>query len=277
MKIQETGSDLVSCFNGKKDFIMIKALFFDMDGTLVAYPPGEIPLSARKALEKLREQGILICAATGRHRVEMDNLPFLKTLSFDAVAALNGQYCYTENQDLFINTLAPQDVATYFSQFDAPCIVSEKRKMYINRLHEGFRQAVASFATDLPPLGSMANIEEREILQLQVFCDEQQAKEIDAGLASAKTTRWSPEFVDLIPKTGGKTKGIEAILQHFNISWDEVMAFGDGENDLAMLETAAIGVAMGNAANSLKENADYITAAASEDGVALALEHFFKL
>lgn len=253
---------------------MIKAVFFDMDGTLVAYPPGEIPLSAQKAIARLREAGILICAATGRHRLEMETSEFLGAVSFDAVASLNGQYVYAGEQDLLANTLSPQDLETYFSRYNAPCIVSEKRRMYINYHTDDFEQAQKGIASVLPPQGELTDIAQREILQLQVYCDEDVAQDLNRDLQSVKTVRWSQDFVDLIPQSGGKTKGIEAILKHFALDWSEVMAFGDGENDLAMLSAAQIAVAMGDADANVQAVADYVTAPATQDGIAAALERF---
>ena len=73
---------------------MIKALFFDMDGTLVAYYPdghGEIPMTSRKLLDELRKKGVMIFAATGRGRSEMETSPLFADMPFDAVLAMNGQ------------------------------------------------------------------------------------------------------------------------------------------------------------------------------------------
>ena len=89
-----------------------------------------------------------------------------------------------------------------------------------------------------------------------------------------KTTRWHPHFLDVIPPTGGKDRGLDAILDHFGIPLEESMAFGDGENDLSMLVHAGIGVAMGTASDMVKAQADYAAPSVDEDGVARALEHF---
>lgn len=256
---------------------MIKALFFDMDNTLVIYPRGEIPTSACNAIDSLRKQGVLICAATGRHRVEMENIDFLQSVAFDAVAALNGQYCYCGDRDLFVNALCPQDIETYFSRYNYPCIVSEKHRTYINYHTDAFAAAEQGIASSLPPVGDMENIADREILQLQVYCNQAQAQALSKDLPGSKTVRWNPDFVDLISLGGDKTKGIEAILKHFNITWAEVMAFGDGQNDIEMLKAAAIGVAMGNAEDEVKARADYVTAPANENGVALALDIYKKV
>lgn len=72
----------------------------------------------------------------------------------------------------------------------------------------------------------------------------------------------------------GATKG-EAILRlagHLGLCREQTMGFGDGENDMTMIRTAGIGVAMGNAVEALKAEADYVTVTNDEDGVADAIE-----
>ena len=78
----------------------------------------------------------------------------------------------------------------------------------------------------------------------------------------------------MIPKDGGKVAGIRQILQHVHISREEIMAFGDGDNDKDMLRYAGIGVAMGNADASVKQQADHVTADVDQDGVAKALTFY---
>ena len=64
------------------------------------------------------------------------------------------------------------------------------------------------------------------------------------------------------------------ILEYFGISRDECMAFGDGGNDIPMLEYAGVGVAMGNAKEDVQAKADFITKSVDDDGVAYALRHY---
>ena len=80
----------------------------------------------------------------------------------------------------------------------------------------------------------------------------------------------------LLPSAKGNTKqkGIDEIIRHFGIRLEETMAFGDGGNDVSMLRHAAIGVAMGNAVDEVKEHANYITTSVDENGIANALKHF---
>lgn len=68
--------------------------------------------------------------------------------------------------------------------------------------------------------------------------------------------------------------GIESILKYYGIKREEIMAFGDGENDIEMLQYAKIGIAMGNADNDVKKAADYITDHIDEDGIYKALQYY---
>lgn len=256
---------------------MIKAVFFDMDGTLVSYPEGKIPVSAVAAIDCLRHQDILICAATGRCRVEMDSLDFLGAVDYDAVAAMNGQYCYTRREDIFANAIEKEDLAAFLAlqnEIAVPGIFVEKLRQYINFATADFRAAMREIATELPEVGSMEGLSERDIFQIVPYCDEAAVTKIEERMVHSKAVRWSPAFVDVIPKSGGKVAGIEAILSYFHISWENVMAFGDGENDMDMLRAAKIGVAMGNAPGVVQAAADYVTDDAGKDGIAKALRHF---
>ncbi len=80
--------------------------------------------------------------------------------------------------------------------------------------------------------------------------------------------------MDVIAKGGSKVRGIRQMLSHYHLTENEIMAFGDGENDMEMISCAGTGVAMGNAGEALKKNADYLTGPADQDGVWDACCHF---
>ena len=71
-----------------------------------------------------------------------------------------------------------------------------------------------------------------------------------------------------------KQLGIDKILEHFGLPLETSMSFGDAGNDIPMIKHAAIGVAMGNASDQVKEIADYVTDTVDDDGVYKALKHF---
>lgn len=86
--------------------------------------------------------------------------------------------------------------------------------------------------------------------------------------------RSEPYFLELVPKGIDKGKSLEELLRKLEITREELMAVGDGFNDLPMIKFAGMGVAMSNAQDVLKENADFITLSNEEDGVAYAVEKF---
>lgn len=90
----------------------------------------------------------------------------------------------------------------------------------------------------------------------------------------SETTRWNPLFTDVIPRGSSKRVGIDKVLEYFGIALEESMAFGDGGNDISMLQHVGIGVAMGNAEGEVKRVADHVTSSVDDDGVIKALRHF---
>ena len=114
----------------------------------------------------------------------------------------------------------------------------------------------------------------RELYQAVVFLTREEERALAAPFAGLEAMRWHPGFVDVIATGGGKDHGMDALLSHFGIGLEDTMAFGDGENDLPMLRHAHIGVAMGNADDLVKGQADYVTGTVDEDGISSALRHF---
>ena len=93
-------------------------------------------------------------------------------------------------------------------------------------------------------------------------------------LPGCVTTRWYPTFGDIIASGVDKSTGIEKIGEYFGIKVEEMMAIGDGGNDISMIKYAGAGVAMGNAGDDVKLVADFITTSVDDDGVGNALRHY---
>ncbi len=83
-----------------------------------------------------------------------------------------------------------------------------------------------------------------------------------------------PEYIEFVKKGIKKSEAIKFIMDKCKIKQEEVIAIGDGENDIEMLRFAGLGVAMGNADDYVKENADYITSSNHDDGVGKVIERF---
>ena len=105
-------------------------------------------------------------------------------------------------------------------------------------------------------------------------CRNTRKKLLDKLLDECAVTSWSDTGIDIIPKNGGKSAGIQRFLEEQGLERSEIMAFGDGEKDVEMLRFAGIGVAMGNASDLVKAAADYVTDTVDNDGIEKALRHF---
>nr|WP_256444868.1 HAD hydrolase family protein [Gemella sp. zg-570] len=116
---------------------------------------------------------------------------------------------------------------------------------------------------------------ENKICQLNVFVDKgEEEQEFLKYMSSSKSVRWTSWFTDIIAKDGGKDVGIKKLAAYYGIDIKETMAFGDGGNDMDMLKSVALGVAMGNARDDVKKVADYITDTVDNDGIEKALKYF---
>ena len=89
--------------------------------------------------------------------------------------------------------------------------------------------------------------------------------------------RSAPFFLELPPKGIDKAQSLQRLLTHLGLERESLMAFGDGFNDLSMIQFAGQGVAMSNAVEEVKSIADFVTTSNEEDGIAHALEHLLFL
>ncbi len=103
---------------------------------------------------------------------------------------------------------------------------------------------------------------------------ETEEKQLMPLLSGCESSRWYPDFTDITARNVNKGNGLLAIAAHQGIRIEETMALGDGGNDIPIVERAGIGVAMGNANDSLKAIADYVTDPVDENGVYHALKHW---
>ena len=83
-----------------------------------------------------------------------------------------------------------------------------------------------------------------------------------------------PRFLEIVNAQVNKGEALRFVAEHFGVKREEVMAIGDSNNDIAMVEYAGLGVAMGNASPRVKEAADVMTKSNQEDGVAEAIKKY---
>ena len=252
----------------------IKAVFFDVDGTLISHKMGDVPQSTRKALKELQKRGIRVIVATGRHTLELRELP-VKDIAFDGYVVINGQLCLDwEQNTIYDAPICPEGVRAMveiFERKEIPVTVVEKDRIYVNFVNDLLKRRQKEIFSPVPDVGVY---EGGNVYQYCVYATDEEIAQIAKKAVSCKVTKWNDAAYDIIAGEGGKRQGMEKLLERYGIKREETMAFGDGENDISMLAYAQVGVAMGNADDTVKACADYVTASVDEDGVAEALKYY---
>ena len=254
------------------------ALFFDIDGTLVSFKTHEIPASTIFALTQAKANGSRVYIATGRPPVILTNLGAIEHL-IDGYITTNGALCYVGDQLVCCQPIPMQDVMTCVNDAQEKgysLIVVGRKKVAVldpkGDVDRIFRQMLA--VKNLDKASPLDEVLQQDILQLTPFFPADYEPQLLARMSQCVSGRWHPEFTDITANGADKGKGIQAMARHEGFDPNHTIAFGDGGNDTSMILQAGIGVAMGNAIDALKQQADYVTTSVDEDGILNALRHF---
>lgn len=264
----------------KNNYGMTKALFFDIDGTLVPFGEHAVPREVREAIATLRQRGIKVFIASGRQITWIDNLG---DMEFDGYVTVNGAVCLLGDRTTcihkrLIDRADIERVIPYAKSHPYPfAIVPPTGTVFINKTDTNLEEACAMLHIPPTPVFPIERALDVEVAQMMGFLTHEQSEEtglFSEVLTGCKGTSWNPLFCDIVPRGSSKAVGIDHMLRYFDIPLSETMAFGDGGNDIEMLRHVAIGVAMGNSAPDVKAAADYVTTDILDNGVTNALRHF---
>lgn len=261
----------------KKD---IQAIFFDIDGTLMTAKQ-TVPSSTYQALKLLKDKGIKLFIATGRPKNDLLDFQTKLPIEFDGWVIMNGQYCYS-GEHIIRESYIPREelkkALQYLKEQNIGTFIAEADRLFINLDNENLTPEFLDMISTRPvEIYDIQRAKTHKVYQLMAHIYESNQdveKNFFDILKSCKGARWNYSSTDVIPKDGGKNKGIDAVLDYFGISLENTMAFGDGDNDMEMLKHVGLGVAMGNAHDYVKKIADYVTSSIDDDGIDQACKHF---
>jgi len=255
---------------------MIKAIFFDVDGTLLSQKQGKVPISTQRALRRVRKKGIKIFIATGRHMIELSKLPVME-IPFNGYLTLNGNLILDENKKAYAGTPISADeveiLSGIFRAKKIPFVMISADKRFINYVDDVVVETQASTHGTIPDIGNVSDYDGEKIYQCIAFVQDRERKVLDEILDECSITSWNPTGIDIVARGSGKAAGIAQFIEEQGLDRSEIMAFGDGENDIEMLKFAGVGVAMGNASDEVKAAADYVTESVDDNGIENALKH----
>lgn len=271
----------------------VKLIAIDLDGTLL---DSRKQVSQRNldALERARQQGVLIVPVTGRPAqglpravLDLPGLRYAVTSNGATIRDLVGERFLLEKHltpALSLEILARcaevpmirevfREGVGYLTQADWDTLMDRHRE------DPAMLEYVLGTRRVLP--GSLEDFlreDDRPVEELFFLTDSPQEKTaLRQRLSALPDVSFADPFPnDLEVLAGGIDKGLGFLhlLEHLGIDPAETLALGDGGSDLPLLKAAGIGVAMGNALPFVQKEADWVTATCDEDGVALAIEKF---
>ncbi len=262
-----------------------KVAIFDLDGTLTNSKK-ELSKRNRDALIALQEQGVKVVLASGRPTYGI--VPIANQIKLDTY----GGYILAYNGGVIIDCISQKPIYTQLlsAELVAPLYRAAKEESCVILSYKGeeilteepdnkyvefeamlnkmatrkIDSFVEEFSTDLPKCLAVGEPECAIALERRLVEEFGEVMSI---------YRSEPFFVELVPLGIDKAQSLSKLSLQIGVTSEEMIAFGDGFNDLSMIEYAGCGVAMANAQEIVRQRADRQTLSNDEDGVAHFIEH----
>lgn len=268
-----------------------KFLFFDIDGTLIDFD-GTFPKSAREALLKAKAAGHKLFLCTGRSKCQIEQR--LLDFGFDGIVGGTGAYVEQNKKVLYSKAIQEKDLRRLVDFLEKEQMVYALQctdrviatAVNAQRIREEFRKNNSMDEQRLNKIigghdlegdlrlnvGKYRNVEKIIYFWSRVSLDKvRQMLAPEFEVTSMSYQNGSIQNGEVTMAGFNKAYGMQRIIEALGAEQKDTIAFGDGENDLDMLEYADIGVAMGNASDEVKKCADFVTDCVWEDGIANAM------
>ncbi len=274
---------------------MIKLIALDLDGTVLT-SENEVTGATIQAVQAAHKQGVHVVVSTGRNYSNAKHV-IDKLGVCELVSVCNGALVLDlmKSRTIYRNSINAQDIRTILPMLDIPEIFYQ---LYIggeNYRDERLDKLYFDYFPRRPDSDRVAHVVPniREFVfhsapgtdvcvdKIFVHCPNTELLgKLRKTVSQVKTvhlTSSNPQNFEVTNWGITKAVGIKRLCSYLGMTKEHVLAIGDSENDLDMLQYAGISVAMGNAIDSVKQCTDYITRSNDEDGVAYAIRHFLSL
>lgn len=257
----------------------IKLVAFDIDGTLVARGQQTVSEKTKIAIEKLKAKNIKVLVATGRIPTLIQD-SIHTVLAPDFYVTINGQLVVDQHFNVVTHRPLDSNEVQYLINYSREHQINmglkwEKGMRVVTNFDEFAKVYVEHDLDKLKYLSDHSQDSEFDLRHIYGVFFIGSVEKVLALESHLKTLVLSHAFDDsyeLFDPSVSKSKGIEDTLSHYNLTWDNVISFGDAHNDIDMLKKSKIGIAMGNATEDVKSVADYTTLSVEEDGVYTTLK-----
>lgn len=249
-----------------------KIVFFDIDGTLLDHDKN-LPATAKAAVKELQRKGIHVAIATGRAPFMIEEIR--KELGINSYVTFNGQYVVFEGKIVYEKPLTKNQLTKltkYAEESGHSLVYSTNSTMKASIENDPLiSDSMASLRLGYPEIDKVF-YEKENIYQVLLFCEDKDEEGYRSSQEGLDFVRWHDFSCDVLPGGGSKAVGVEKLIEASGLQIKDAYAFGDGLNDLEMIRAVGMGVAMGNAVDVLKKEADLVIGNVEDDGLADGLK-----
>lgn len=244
-------------------------IFFDIDRTLYDPDTKSIPESTKRALKQLHDNpDVELAIATGRAFYMLHNIEDIKEY-INIFILINGQIIIKDGETIYRNPMAKEKVSKVVEAF-------EQHKMKygflgefdetLNIVDDKGKEAFELVDMKLPRTDPTF-YQHNDVFQMWAFCNREEHAYFKDLFSDLDLVQWLGGGFDILSKGMSKKEGIQTILAMEGIPLENAYAFGDGDNDIEMLDYITNSVAMGNASEKAKQHATFITDDIKQDGL----------
>ncbi|MGR6897965.1 Cof-type HAD-IIB family hydrolase [Rummeliibacillus sp. BSL5] len=249
-----------------------KILFFDIDGTLYNSEK-KLPPATYEAIKKAEENGHEAVIATGRSPFFLK--PVLEELGLNSFISFNGQYVVYKGKVISERPIPMEIVEKLVVQAEEennPVVFLDDVRMTSAAKDDvKVRTSMDSLFYPMPEVDA-EYYKQSNTYQILLYVDEKGEERYANLFPELKFIRWHEFSVDVINRDVSKAYGIQQFLKHTAFEIEDAIAFGDGLNDVEMLQAAGTSVAMGNGHPKAKEAATFVTDHVDDDGLSKAMK-----
>jgi cof-like hydrolase len=248
-------------------------VFFDLDGTLLN-GESKVDVATAEAIQTLKDNGYEPFIATGRSPAETRDI--MESANIHSGIFMNGQVVLYQEQIVYSSEIPTETVEKFHQMVKDDgygLTVYNHEQFYLVEASAGAKDAYG-FIHSNPPALKEDFYKENPINMMLFISLPPAEKKYKVAFQNLDFLRNTPYSVDVISKGNSKAEGIKRFLEHLNQVDAKTFAFGDGPNDIEMLQAVQHPVAMGNALPILKEIAEFITTDNTDNGIVNGLKHY---
>lgn len=259
-----------------------KMIAIDMDGTLLN-SKGLITDKTLQTLRRVVDAGILLTISTGRPIQGVEKYNSLLHLK-GPVITYNGAVIvdWGSRKRLFERGLLSGDarkIIEFGLQYDTTMCIWAGDRLYGNKLDRRIHEYKKLSGVEPILAKNFGELADNGIIKILWYDDPERIQravgDFSADLYGEVTCcRSKPEFLEFFNRKVSKARAVEKVGQLYSIKREEIIAIGDELNDLEMIQYAGLGIAMGNADENIRKQAQYVTDTNDRDGVRKAIEEF---